>query len=251
MIKSLSISTQKIFLALCVALSFGTAIFLNGCEKKLDTAQGEDSQTEESENISNSIFFVKTDKEESILKAFPLQEDELNTENNLSTIDVKDNLTEENSAKNDLSKSNLSKTNLSELVSKKDSKNSQKNENVNKVEKSKNVINLEKLLSKLLKGPSLENKRDGFGTEIPRGTRLLSVKENPESLTVDLSGQFVSGGGSRSMILRYKQLLQTIQSISADKPVYVLVEGKEIERIGGEGLVVENPIKPNGENQIL
>jgi spore germination protein GerM len=241
MIKSLSISTQKIFLALCIALSFGTAIFLNGCEKKLDTAQEEDSQTEESENISNSIFFVKTDKEESILKAFPLQEDELNTENNLSTIDVKDNLTEENSAKND----------LSELASNKDSKNSQKNENVNKVEKSKNVINLEKLLSKLLKGPSLENKRDGFGTEIPRGTRLLSVKENPESLTVDLSGQFVSGGGSRSMILRYKQLLQTIQSISADKPVYVLVEGKEIERIGGEGLVVENPIKPNGENQIL
>jgi spore germination protein GerM len=109
--------------------------------------------------------------------------------------------------------------------------------------------NLKELISQLLSGPTEKEIKQNYGSEIPKGTRILAYTELPEKITIDLSGQFVSGGGSRSMILRHKQLTETIASSGTQKPVYILVEGKELKTLGGEGLVSENPIYEGQENQ--
>lgn len=105
-----------------------------------------------------------------------------------------------------------------------------------------NGSKLKQALDDLLRGPSDEERKIGFGTEIPVGTKLLSLVETKEKITINLSEQFISGGGSASMQLRYKQLFKTIALNAPDKPVYVLVEGKDLKILGGEGLVTDSPI---------
>ncbi len=104
------------------------------------------------------------------------------------------------------------------------------------------VNKLKQSLIYLLEGVSPEESKKGYGSEIPEGTRLLAVNETPEQISIDLSGQFTAGGGSRSMILRSKQLEETILNLVEKKPVYILVEGKQLKVLGGEGLVVDNPL---------
>lgn len=101
---------------------------------------------------------------------------------------------------------------------------------------------LKDIILALLAGPNAEEIKAKYGSEIPKDTRLIWIEENNEKIKINLSEQFASGGGSESMILRYKQLSQSIAQKAPDKPVYVLVEGKELKTIGGEGLVVEQPI---------
>ncbi|MDX1920554.1 MAG: GerMN domain-containing protein [Candidatus Caenarcaniphilales bacterium] len=103
-------------------------------------------------------------------------------------------------------------------------------------------IQLKQALNSLLAGPTEEETEKNIGSEIPEGSKLLQFNESKDKITVNLSEKFVSGGGSRSMLLRYQQLEQTIQKNSQDKPVFVEIEGKPLKRAGGEGLVTDDPI---------
>jgi spore germination protein GerM len=58
-------------------------------------------------------------------------------------------------------------------------------------------------LTELLKGPTQEEKSEGFYTEIPQGTRLLDVQTQGNTVAVNLSKHFTSGGGSTSMNQRF------------------------------------------------
>ncbi|MBX2860858.1 MAG: GerMN domain-containing protein [Vampirovibrio sp.] len=97
-------------------------------------------------------------------------------------------------------------------------------------------------LFKLLEGPTDEESVHGFFSEIPKGTRLLAVQDLQDQIRVNLSKQFVSGGGSNSIQQRLAELTQTILSVEPKRPVYLDVEGKELKVLGGEGLIVEEPI---------
>lgn len=98
-------------------------------------------------------------------------------------------------------------------------------------------------LDELLKGPRPEEKSKGFYSEIPPGTRLLSVKKSDGSITVNLSRQFVSGGGSTSMTQRVEEIKRTVYSVDRRHQLNLAVEGKPLETLGGEGLEVRDVLK--------
>ena len=93
---------------------------------------------------------------------------------------------------------------------------------------------LEQLLSQTPNSPT--------NTAIPSGTQLLSLKINTKGVYLDLSAPFTEGGGSESMAGRLGQILYTASSLDPNMPVWISVEGKPLETLGGEGLMIEQPI---------
>lgn len=91
-------------------------------------------------------------------------------------------------------------------------------------------------LEALLAGPDGIESEAGMTTEIPRGTRLLGVDVADGRATVDLSGEFASGGGSLSMQLRVAQVVLTLTSFDTIERVSIRLDGRNVEAIGGEGV---------------
>ena len=94
----------------------------------------------------------------------------------------------------------------------------------------------------LLSGCSEADKKLGCSSEIPVGTKVLSFDEKDDKYSLDLSQQFISGGGTMSMKTRITQLLKTIEENNPNKPVYLYIEKEELKNIGGEGMIVDNPV---------
>lgn len=97
-------------------------------------------------------------------------------------------------------------------------------------------------LKELFLGPTKKEQLRGIMTEIPEGTRLVNVEASQDEISVNLSSQFVTGGGAATMQLRYLQLYKTLAGIAPNKKVYLLVDGKNLKTIGGEGLEITQPI---------
>ena len=98
---------------------------------------------------------------------------------------------------------------------------------------------LESAFSQLLAGPS---KSADYTTTIPEGTKLLALAATEEGVKVDLSQEFISGGGSASMTSRLAQVIYTATSLDSDSQVWISVEGEPLEILGGEGITVSQPM---------
>ena len=94
----------------------------------------------------------------------------------------------------------------------------------------------------LLTGPSEDEKHEGFFSEIPAGTKLISVKHNPKAIRIDLSKEFSEGGGSNAMDMRLEQLVHTVTAIEKKVPIFLDINGKQLDILGGEGIQVNQPI---------
>ncbi|GBF23329.1 hypothetical protein tpqmel_0733 [Candidatus Gastranaerophilus sp. (ex Termes propinquus)] len=101
---------------------------------------------------------------------------------------------------------------------------------------------LEDTILLLLRGPTEDEKKTGLYSEIPQGTRLLGIKEEGGSLIINLSENFALGGGATSIMSRIKQLVKTVKLQHTEKPVYLYLDGKKVEYIGGEGVYLEQPL---------
>ena len=97
-------------------------------------------------------------------------------------------------------------------------------------------------LRALLAGPTDFEREIGLTTAIPDGTELLGVELDGDTARVDLSETFGSGGGSASMQARVAQVVHTATQLDGVERVRFLIEGEEVESIGGEGVMVDEPI---------
>lgn len=97
---------------------------------------------------------------------------------------------------------------------------------------------LEKAFQNLLAGPT----EGTDSTTIPQGTKLLGLKVENDEVHVNLSESFTSGGGSTSMMGRVGQVVYTATTLNPNAKVYIEVNGKPLETIGGEGVVLDQPL---------
>ncbi len=100
-------------------------------------------------------------------------------------------------------------------------------------------IILQTAFEQLLAGPS---QSANYTTTIPDGTKILALTTTEEGIKVNLSQEFVTGGGSASMISRLAQIIYTATSLDSKDQVWISVEGKPLNNLGGEGVIVNQPM---------
>ena len=113
---------------------------------------------------------------------------------------------------------------------------------VHYVEREVQSISLEGAINELLKGPSKYEKAHGVYSEIPEDVKLMWVKDENGKIIVNLTRNFEYGGGTNSIESRIKQLKLTVDSFNLKKPVYLYLDGKQVEYMGGEGIYIEQPL---------
>ncbi|MEH2059938.1 MAG: GerMN domain-containing protein [Nostoc sp.] len=98
---------------------------------------------------------------------------------------------------------------------------------------------LEAAFQSLLAGPPAGGTDS---TTIPKGTKLLGLKSKNDEVHVNLSEDFTSGGGSTSMMGRVGQVVYTATTLNPKAKVYIDVNGKPLDVLGGEGLELQQPL---------
>jgi spore germination protein GerM len=104
---------------------------------------------------------------------------------------------------------------------------------------------LKNALDNLITGITENEKKLGYYSEIPKNTKIIEIKEDKFRAVINLSKDFESGGGSSSMVFRLEQLVNTALDNVSQKPVYLELEGKRVDYIGGEGVIVPQPLSRN------
>lgn len=96
-------------------------------------------------------------------------------------------------------------------------------------------------ISEMIKGPSSYEKKKGLSSEVPSETRILSIREGKNNVLIDLSPAFESGGGAESTYIRIHQLIKTAKA-NTNLPVFLYINGKQADVIGGEGIMIKQPL---------
>lgn len=102
--------------------------------------------------------------------------------------------------------------------------------------------NVKNLIEMLLRGPNSAEKKSGLYSEIPTDTVLYWVREDNGEIIVNLSNNFAEGGGTSSVLARIEQLKNTVKRFRPEFPVYLYLNGKKAEYIGGEGVYLKQPL---------
>jgi spore germination protein GerM len=98
-------------------------------------------------------------------------------------------------------------------------------------------------VEELFLGPTLEEREKlELRTEVPEGTRLIKLDESPKEVSLNISSQFMFGGGSETMQVRFRQLRETALNLAKGRPVYLYIDGEKAKTIGGEGIEVIQPL---------
>ena len=99
-------------------------------------------------------------------------------------------------------------------------------------------------IQSLISGPTAYEKSKGVYSEIPAGTRVISINETADKIVINLNSAFENVGGTDSLYKRLYQLIKTAKR-NTNKPVYLYIEGNKAEVIGGEGIMITQPLNEN------
>ena len=100
----------------------------------------------------------------------------------------------------------------------------------------------------LINGPNKNEQGHGVYTEVPSGTKLISLDETSSRVTINLSVDFENGGGTDSLYKRLFQLIKTAK-MNTNLPVYLQINGKQADVIGGEGIMLSQPLNEDFANE--
>ena len=104
-------------------------------------------------------------------------------------------------------------------------------------------VSLEFAIKQLLAGPLEKEKKSGWYSEIPSDTRLLSITNAKDKVVINLSSDFERGGGTESITNRIRQLAKTANENAGNKQIFLFIDGKQAEVLGGEGVMIEQPLR--------
>ena len=96
----------------------------------------------------------------------------------------------------------------------------------------------------LISGPTAYEKSKGVYSEIPAETHIIAINETSDKVIINLNSAFENGGGTDSLYKRLYQLIKTAKR-NTDKPVYLYIEGNKADVIGGEGIMITQPLNDN------
>lgn len=96
-------------------------------------------------------------------------------------------------------------------------------------------------IDSLINGPNLNERKKGVYTEIPPATSIIYIKELPDKAIINLTSHFATGGGTDSLYKRLYQIIKTAK-LNSDVPVYLYIEGERADVIGGEGIMITQPL---------
>ncbi len=96
-------------------------------------------------------------------------------------------------------------------------------------------------VTSLILGPKQTERNAGIYSEVPTSTTVLHVYDNEDKVIIDLSSGFVYGAGTESVYKRLFQLIKTVNR-NTDKPAYLYIDGKQADVIGGDGIMITQPL---------
>lgn len=96
-------------------------------------------------------------------------------------------------------------------------------------------------IDSLVNGPKTNERAKGVYSEIPSSTNVIYVKEFPDRAIINLSADFATGGGTDSLYKRLYQLIKTARH-NSNVPVYLYIEGQRADVIGGDGIMLSQPL---------
>lgn len=97
-------------------------------------------------------------------------------------------------------------------------------------------------VSALLEGPTAAERAAGVVSAVPSGTRLLGIAIRNGIATVDLTSEYQSGGGSRSMQMRLGQVVYTLTQFPTVQKVRFRLDGTPVNVFSSEGIVLDHPV---------
>ena len=71
---------------------------------------------------------------------------------------------------------------------------------------------------------------------------LKSGNLNGNKIIIDFSSDFQYGGGTDSVYSRMMQLIKTALANTENKNIYLYLDGKQVNFIGGEGIMITQPL---------
>ena len=99
-------------------------------------------------------------------------------------------------------------------------------------------------ISSLILGPKQSEVLAGIYSEVPTSTNVLHVYDKGDHIILDLSSGFTYGGGTESLYKRLFQLIKTVKR-NTDKPTYLYIDGRQADVIGGDGIMITQPLSEN------
>ena len=70
----------------------------------------------------------------------------------------------------------------------------------------------------------------------------MIIANEQDKIIINLNSEFQYGGGTDSINNRLKQLVKTVVAILPDKNIYLYIEGKQVDVMGGDGVMITQPL---------